>query len=372
MEREPSKAQAMSEGSVLGLPVLLSSTVLLGGVLVVLGLGSVIFFGEPADEELDGVRAMLSLASVILPLATVVAYLTSGRIVNEIRSVVKGVDALAKGEVGRPIPVRTLDEIGELTRQFEALREHGTRRLSLAQSAKERAQRDDQFRTTALTSLSHELRTPLNAVLGFADVLLNDIDGPLSEAQREDVEVIRNAGRHLNDLFNDVIDISAAAGGDLPLNVEPVSLRSLLEMIVREERVKVDERKVSLECLLQQTTGEVLADPKRLRQVFGNLLSNAIKFTERGSIRVELVEAENGFCISVRDTGPGIAPRDQARVFGEFQQSGALPRRRAGSGLGLSIAKYLTERHGGSISLESTKGEGSVFYVRLPRSVEHG
>ena len=127
--------------------------------------------------------------------------------------------------------------------------------------------------------MSHELRTPLNAVLGFADVLLEEIDGPLSDAQREDLEIIRNAGKHLVDLFNDVLDLSAAASGNLSLTRRLVQIQPILEVVARTLRGQLTDESVSISVKVPPNLPRVLGDPTRLRQVFANLVGNAVKFT---------------------------------------------------------------------------------------------
>lgn len=311
--------------------------------------------------------AMIALAAVIVPLATGVAYWTGVRLANEVGYVIDELRALAAGDRVEPIPVRTLDEVGALTRRFEDLRQHWMMALSQEEEAKRRAEAADFFRAEFLTSLSHELRTPLNAILGFADVLLTEIDGPLSDAQREDIEIIRSAGQHLLDLFNDVLDLSAAASGSLTINRVQVDLESTLEFVVRTLKGEVQTSAVHLSLEVEGALPALVGDDVRLKQVFTNLVGNAVKFTERGEVRVVAMAApDGGIVVEVIDTGVGIEPADVDVIFDEFHQTGDQERRTRGTGLGLSIARHLVELHEGQISVTSVMGEGSTFRVYLP------
>ena len=323
---------------------------------------------EAGDRHYERfIASIVMLTVVIVPLASAVAYWTGRRLANEVGFVTNEVRALAAGDRGEPIPVRTLDEIGALTRRFEDLRVHGISALAHEERAKSRAEAADRFRTEFLTSLSHELRTPLNAVLGFADVLLDEIDGPLSDAQREDVEIIRNAGKHLVNLFNDVLDLSAAASGNLSLALKSVEIQPILQVVVRTLRGQLTDDAVRLHLDVVGDLPRVYGDPTRLRQVFANLVGNAVKFTDQGEVRVRAAPADGGgVMVEVIDTGVGIAPAYVDVIFDEFHQTGDGERRRYGTGLGLSIARELIELHDGQISVTSAIGEGSTFRVFLP------
>jgi signal transduction histidine kinase len=223
----------------------------------------------------------------------------------------------------------------------------------------------DRDRSAFLAALSHELRTPLNAILGFTDVLLAEVDGPLSQDARESLEIVRTSGRHLASLIDDILDLSALESGQLRLTRSYVDAASIAEAVVREAQVTAEAKGLTL--TLSGKHAAVWADPRRLRQILGNVVGNAVKFTSRGRVEVTVEHtSESTTTITVRDTGPGIAPNEQLAIFEEYRQSGEERVRRSGTGLGLAITRRLVEMHRGQIFLESRLGEGSTFRITLP------
>jgi signal transduction histidine kinase len=218
-----------------------------------------------------------------------------------------------------------------------------------------------------LANMSHELRTPLNAIIGFSQVLRQRLFGPINEKQEEYLDDILSSGNHLLSLINDVLDLSKVEAGQVELEVASLSLREALErglVMVREPATKHGVR-LSLE--LAPGIDLVEGDERRLRQVIFNLLSNAVKFTpEGGEVVVATSSRDHEVLISVTDTGPGIPPEDQERIFEEFQQTDVGVRQREGTGLGLALSKRLVELQGGSIWVESEPGQGSRFVFTLP------
>ncbi len=269
---------------------------------------------------------------------------------------------------GRLIPVRSADQVGLLTSAFNVLVE----RFAAAEHAYRQdlatAQAHDRDRSAFLAALSHELRTPLNAVLGFADVLLAEVDGPLSEEARENLEIVRKSGDHLRALIDDILDLSGLESGEFQLTRGNVDLFGVASQVVREARATISHKPLKLSLLGESSI--VWADERRVRQIIGNLVGNAVKFTREGSVEVSVAPHGNVSRVTVKDTGPGIAPEMQSAIFEEFQQAGDLHARRAGSGLGLAITRRLVAMHGGLIELESRLGEGSRFTVTLPASSE--
>src|SRR4051794_21112110 len=221
-----------------------------------------------------------------------------------------------------------------------------------------------------LASMSHELRTPLNAVIGFSDVLLERMFGDLNERQEEYVRDIRDSGRHLLDLINEILDLSKVEAGRMELEPVALSLPELLEhaMALVRERAARQAQSVSLD--VATGVGTVWADEIKLKQVVVNLLTNAVKFTPSGgSVTVVARVERDEVVVTVSDTGVGIAVEDQARIFAAFQRGD----RRAsveGTGLGLTLSKRFVELHGGRIWVKSAPGEGSTFGFAIPaRSV---
>ncbi len=217
-----------------------------------------------------------------------------------------------------------------------------------------------------LASMSHELRTPLNAVIGFSDVLLERMFGELNERQEEYVRDIRDSGRHLLDLINEILDLSKVEAGRMELEPAALSLPELLEQGLSLVRDRAARQRLTVELEVAPEVGVVWADEVKLKQVVVNLLTNAVKFTPEGG-RIDVAARVTGdeVQIYVRDTGVGIADADQERIFEAFQRG---DRRVSveGTGLGLTLSKRFVELHGGRIWVASTLGEGSTFGFALP------
>jgi signal transduction histidine kinase/CheY-like chemotaxis protein len=223
-----------------------------------------------------------------------------------------------------------------------------------------------QAKSDFLASMSHELRTPLSAILGFSDLMRQgEADDGNVSVPLEWVEHIHRGGEHLLALINDVLDLSKVEAGRIELRRERIDLAPAINELIEGVRPLAERKNLRLVADVPPTT--ISADRGRFRQVLYNLLSNSIKFTPTGgTVRVEVRDGVDEVRITVADTGVGIAPEDQARVFDEFRQVGSLSAREGGTGLGLALARRLVEAHGGLIELESVVGEGSRFTVSLP------
>jgi len=226
----------------------------------------------------------------------------------------------------------------------------------------------DQF----LANVSHELRTPLNSVIGFSDLLLTmaSPDSPLTDTQRDYLETIARNGRHLLDFINELLDLSKIAAGRMELRLESLALDALFREVADTVRAQLEARKHKLAIEPLREALIVTADRGRLRQVLLNLLSNAIKFTtDGGRITLSAQVAGERVRVAVSDSGIGIAPDDQQKLFREFVQLDGSPSRRyEGTGLGLALSKRLVELQGGAIGVESQLGKGSTFWFTVPRS----
>ncbi|MBI5950732.1 MAG: GAF domain-containing protein [Chloroflexi bacterium] len=228
----------------------------------------------------------------------------------------------------------------------------------------------DRLKSSFLANMSHELRTPLNSILGFADVMLEELDGPLTDYMKNDLGLIYKNGQHLLHLINDVLDMAKIESGKMNLNIEKFNLQEIIEEVTSITSPLASEKNLAL--FIEPDSDhevEVNADKIRIRQVMINLINNAIKFTEKGKISIHVVREENNVLISVKDTGIGIPIDHLESVFQEFTQVDTTTTRKAGgTGLGLPISRKLIQMHGGRLWVESTgvNGEGSTFYVFLP------
>lgn len=222
-------------------------------------------------------------------------------------------------------------------------------------------------KTRFLANMSHELRTPLNAVIGFADIMRQRLFGPLPDRYGEYADSIHEAGGHLLDLINDVLDVSKIEADRYQLSIERFDAREVVSAAMALVRVTAEDKGVELHGVLPADHVDVAADRRALKQITLNLLSNAVKFTPAGGSVTVTVETIGPYLeIIVADTGVGIAPEDLKRLGRPFEQAGGVEQRAQGTGLGLSLVRALAELHNGRMSMDSTLGEGSAVTVRLP------
>jgi len=224
-----------------------------------------------------------------------------------------------------------------------------------------------------LANMSHELRTPLNSIIGFSKVLLNRLDGDLTERQDAYVRSVHNSSRHLLELINSILDFSRVEAGKFEMRLEKVDLHDVVEECIESSMPLVRDKRVKLDKNIPVELPAVTADRVRIKQVILNLLSNAIKFTHSGHVLVQVRPGADAVHISVSDTGIGISPGDLQRLFEPFQRlDNPLAQQADGTGLGLAISKKFVELHRGRIWAESHESQGSTFHFTLPLSAPQG
>jgi adenylate cyclase len=245
--------------------------------------------------------------------------------------------------------VRLFDEIQDKNRQLQQASEHKSQFVS---------------------SVSHELRTPLNAIIGLTEMMVTNATRFGTEKAQEPLQRVNRAGNHLLGLINQVLDLSKIEAGKLELSPQTVELAPLIDEVVGTARQLAQEKNNRLVVEVQENLGALTVDPMRLRQILLNLLSNACKFTKEGEIKLRASRVGNGrhwVELSVSDTGIGMTPEQQAKLFEEFSQADATTAQRfGGTGLGLAITRKLARMIGGDVTVTSEPGKGSVFTVRLP------
>ncbi|MES2342949.1 MAG: ATP-binding protein [Pseudomonadota bacterium] len=271
--------------------------------------------------------------------------------------------ALGRENLGLVDQLRARND--EIERINQSLEQRVAERTEALKGLAVEAQAGSRAKSEFLATISHEIRTPLNGVLGMAQVMER---GELDAAQRERLSIVQASARTLLGVVNDVLDISKIEAGNMALSPAPFRLDLFADGVRRLYAVLAQEKGLAFDLTLTDTaTGQRLGDEVRLRQIVSNLISNALKFTETGGIAVAISGDGGGVVVEVRDTGPGIAPADQAQVFDRFVQAdGSNTRRAGGTGLGLAICRELAVLMDGEISLASTLGEGARFTVRLP------
>jgi signal transduction histidine kinase len=231
-------------------------------------------------------------------------------------------------------------------------------------------QQASEYKSQFVASMSHELRTPLNAIIGLTEMMVSHAARFGTEKAQEPLQRVNRAGTHLLGLINQVLDLSKIEAGKLELNPQTVELTPLLDEVVGTARQLAEQNKNRLVMEVSEKLGALTVDPMRLRQILLNLLSNACKFTKEGEVKLrarKVVNGGNWIEFAVADTGIGMPPEQQAKLFGEFTQADATTAQRfGGTGLGLAITRKLARLMGGDVTVASEPGKGSVFTVRLP------
>src|SRR4030043_994739 len=337
-----------------------------------------------------------------LSIAITLIYLMVNKLVRRpVESLAEKAKKFAEGDMNVSVDVKTQDEIGILGNTFNYMVESVatfSKKLELEVTRKttllnertqllallERANRDlrelDKLKSTFLANMSHELRTPMNAIIGYADLLIDKIDGPINEEQEKSLKKVAANARHLLQLINDVLDISKIESGKIKIEPKEINLKSLIESLISTFESLIKQKGLILTVNLDENLPPIYGDYDKARQIFINLLSNAVKFTHQGGITISVKPSERGIKpgesplfaeACVEDTGIGIKEEDISRIFDKFVQADLTTvRQYEGTGLGLSIARGLVALHKGMIWVKSKYGEGSRFCFTLPLKKE--
>jgi signal transduction histidine kinase len=348
-----------------------------------------VFVEEPLSVAFAPIQAALWRTAVLLVVFLMAAIATSVLLARNLARPIEAIQVAAakigSGSLDQRIDVSSHDELGALADEFNRMAtrlqasyagleeqvQGRTRELATALAELDAKSHEleaaSQNKSDYLANMSHELRTPLNAISGFSQVLRKGMFGEINDKQAEYLDDILGSTRHLLSLIDDVLDLSKVEAGQIELQIEPFSLPATLErgVVMVRERAAIGGVRISFSS--DPGVDMVRGDERRIRQVVFNLLSNAVKFTPAGgTVDVAAARFDGEVRVSVSDSGPGIAPEDQARIFEEFQQAAAGKEQREGTGLGLALSKRLVELHGGHIWVESELGKGSTFVFTLP------
>jgi signal transduction histidine kinase len=264
--------------------------------------------------------------------------------------------------------------IEEATRVIRASADSSLVRIAGAYDAQLRVMntelaRADRFKSEFLAKMSHQLRTPLTAILGFCEVLLGGMDGPLTDEQQQDIGLVNQSGQVLLELVNDILDLSKIEAGKIEVATREVRVGDVAEKVIASLDRLAEAKAVVLTKEITPDGLTVMADPVHVREILTNLVANAIKFTPRGSVTVHAAVTGKVAEISVIDTGIGIPSDAQERIFEEFSQANdEISKQYGGTGLGLPIARRLVELQGGRMGVSSEPGKGSRFWFTLPMS----
>jgi len=334
-----------------------------------------------AHEELDAARrnlvVQLGIMLLSLGFGLFATFFISRRIARPMARITESMRLVADGDMACDLPFADrADEIGELSRALAVFRRNALEKSrvedELVQSriATQSAEAASRVKSEFLAHMSHELRTPLNAIIGFSDMMLQGIFGPVEKKYGEYVGLINKAGLHLLEVISDILDMSKVEAGKFELQLEHLDLAGLIGDCAALMRHSFEERKIVLSTELPAEVPSLTADRRALKKILINLLSNAVKFTPKGGEVLVSVRTSAEFLeIAVRDTGVGIPKAALERLGRPFEQANNNSRvAREGAGLGLALVYGLARLHGGSVRIDSTEHVGTAVTVALPAS----
>ena len=346
------------------------------------GAISVVIPKEIAEQRFAAnIVFFITVGSISIVLIVAIIFLTAEKFMRPIEKLTSAVATITKtGDLTTKVDISAKDEVGQLGRAFNdmsaklqstyaTLEQRIAEKTAHLQKAVSALERANKMKSEFLANMSHELRTPLNAIIGFAEVLRDKISGELNDEQLDHVHDIHSSGLHLLQMINDILDLSKIEAGRMELQYETFPIREAIEDVYTILKGLANKKHLELKTTILTEVKSIDADRVKFKQILYNLLSNAIKFTpENGGITLEACITEDDMLqVSVSDTGIGVKPEDQEKIFKEFWQAdSSFARKYEGTGLGLALTKRIVEMHSGKLWFESEYGKGSIFYFTLP------
>jgi signal transduction histidine kinase len=322
---------------------------------------------------------MASSAAALMLVALLFGFVISWSFILPVQKAHGFLSEVAKGNFAATINVPNRDEFGALaahmnhmSQELRRLYESQHRASQELQRLNEQLQQASKAKSNFLANMSHELRTPMNAILGFVEMVLDEIYGEVPQQLREPLTDIQTNGKHLLRLINDVLDLSKIEAGRMELVVAEYSVQDVVETVRTSLQSLAREKGLEFVAAADDDIPLALGDPKRITQCLMNLVGNALKFTRHGRVAVRVEQQVENLLYRVSDTGIGIPKEELENIFAEFQQvDTAITREFSGTGLGLNITKKFVEMHGGRIWVESELGKGSTFSFAIPLRLNH-
>ena len=262
-------------------------------------------------------------------------------------------------DFSRRVPVSGADEIGVLAGSVNGMLEH-------LEHANDEIQRVQAVREEFTSIVSHELRAPLGIIREGVAIVADGVEGPVNDAQKRTLDVVIRNTTRMGRLITNVLDFSRIESGRLQVQLERVDMNEVVSEAFVLMRTAAERKGIGYTLFVPDRAVSAECDAERMKQVITNLIDNAIKFTDRGGVEVRLTAGDETMIVEVADTGPGIRPEDRERIFERFGQADQPKKGIRGTGLGLTICKYIVERHSGAIMLRSQVGKGTTFSVELP------
>jgi two-component system, NtrC family, sensor kinase len=349
-------------------------------------LGWAVIVERSADEAYAPLYSSMLRTAILLLLglgmAVVASLLIGRRVVRPLAALRQGAARIGAGALTHRIDIQTDDEFQDLATEFNLMatrlqESYAELEQRVEARTRELAERSRELEIASkhksqfLANMSHELRTPMNAILGYTELIIDEIYGEVPERIREVLERVQQSGQHLLGLINAVLDLSRIESGRFTLSISEYSLPEVVHTVFTSVESLAAEKQLALNISISPDLPMGKGDEQRIAQVLLNLVGNAIKFTAAGEVGIVVSAADGTFTIAVSDTGSGIAEKDQQKIFDEFQQAdNSNTRAQGGTGLGLAIAKRIIEMHGGRMWVESSLGKGSTFWCTLPICVE--